>query len=296
MGCGCGNRSAGSADAYLGAVQAVCGVPGMADAMTAGRTLLKLIPLREASELSVDLIEQLGLNVDRKPMRAVWDALEGLLAMCDPRAAGWEGDTLRVTAGAVDVVAAAGPALHVASAAIAGAGFLVDLVGEAVTVPLAAAISTVVAVCQVLHGTGVTDDMRAAAADLDKKTSTTTPKKPAAPRIPSINVGGRGGLQPVTRGAPSQEAVRKARTACLALGYPADNRKNKCGRNLSSCVSAKSKHTLTLGSGKVQPAYARYDACELEKPQPEAATSDDWIAWLGIFLTVGGTALSFLKR
>lgn len=162
----CGCRAAG-VTTYQQAVAAICSAPGMAEVMRLARELLAVVPLEEAAHTANELAASLGLGVKRRDLEAVFDALDGVLSMCDARAAGWQADTLRGTATAIDVVSQAAPALHAAGVAIGASGLLVEVVGVAATATIGAVIVAVVGLCQILEATGVTDSMREAAAELD---------------------------------------------------------------------------------------------------------------------------------
>lgn len=208
MEAGCGCRAAGLGT-YQRAVQGVCGVPAMPDVLRTAHALVRLTSIEEASEFAADIARQLGLDVDQRQLDAVWNALDGLLTMCDQaRAAGWQGDTLRGTATAIDIVAGAAIPLHAAGVAIGASGFLVEVVGVTVTAAIGGTIVAVVAACQILEATGVTDEMRAAAAELDQEDApSTTPPKFGSnfPRI-DLDTGGKGIFQPIKRGGTQPPA------------------------------------------------------------------------------------------
>lgn len=162
----CGCRAAGVAT-YQAAVAAVCSAPGMADVLRLTRELVRVMPLEEAAHAANDMARHLGLGVSRRELDAVFDALDGVLSMCDSRAAGWQADTLRGTAQAIDLVSGAALPLHAAGLAIGASGLIAEVVGVAATGVIGGVIVAVVGLCQILEATGVTDSMRAAAAELD---------------------------------------------------------------------------------------------------------------------------------
>ncbi len=191
------SRAAGVTENFEMVRRTICGQPGWSKAASIGRTVLAL---DETARLVAGIVQAYGLArsasfgilpaVSTSQIAAVFDALDGMLALCAQRAAGLRGDSLRALATAIDIVGngAVAASLYALATVVGASGLMAKVVGVIATAQIGAAIAAVVGVCQGLRSAGVPNQLRQVARELDAQ---------EAASIPSIPVpGGTFGMLP----------------------------------------------------------------------------------------------------
>jgi hypothetical protein len=149
-----------------------------------------VLALDETEKLTAWVIQAYGLArsssfgllpaVSNSQVRAVFDSMDGLLALCDPRAAGIRGDSLRALATSLEIVGhpAAAVPLYAMATAVGASGLLIKVVGVAATAWIGGAIAAVVGVVQILLAVGIPAQLRKVASELDAEDNAPAPTIP----------------------------------------------------------------------------------------------------------------------
>jgi hypothetical protein len=190
---------------------AICSQPGWSKAASVGRTVLAL---DELSRLVAAVVQAYGFArtqsfgilpaVSTSHIAALFDALDGMLALCAQRAGGLRGDSLRALATAIDVVGqgAVAASLYAVATAIGASGLLAKVVGVIATGQVGVAMGLVVGLCQGLRSAGIPAQLRQVARELDAQEAAT---------IPGIPLPGGGYTLPIWTG-PIKDAPATAAT------------------------------------------------------------------------------------
>jgi hypothetical protein len=177
-------RAAGAAESFETVQRIVCAAPGWRELSTLGRTVLAL---DETAKLIAWVVQAYGAArsasfgllpaVSTSSVTAIFDAMDGLFAICAPRAGGLRGDSLRALATAIDIVgnAAVAVPLYGLATVIGASGLLAKVVGVIATGQIGGAIGVVVGICQGLRASGVVAQLRAVARELDAEDAGTAP-------------------------------------------------------------------------------------------------------------------------
>jgi hypothetical protein len=183
-----GYRAGGAAENFETVRRIVCAAPGWRELSTVGRTVLAL---DETAKLIAWVVQAYGVArsgsfgllpaVSTSSVTAVFDAMDGMFALCAPRAGGLRGDSLRALATAIDIVgnAAVAVPLYGLATVIGASGLLAKVVGVIATGQIGGAIAAVVGVCQGLRASGIVAQLRQVARELDAEDTGVAPAIPS---------------------------------------------------------------------------------------------------------------------